>query len=102
MEITPSEALQRDGVAPTIYRENIASSEMKNRSNSEILPLGKSPVNLAIAFDATKFNEGEHVMGFRLFFENVIAPERLSVFKGLKDWNYNVRRIQSESKGSTL
>ncbi len=102
MEITPSEDLQKNGVAPSIYREDVSSADMKNRSNAEALPLGKSPVNLGVAFDATKFNEGEHIMGFRLFFENVIAPERLAVFRGLREWNYNIRRIQSESKGSTL
>ncbi|MCX6124081.1 MAG: hypothetical protein NTV34_04940, partial [Proteobacteria bacterium] len=94
-EITPSEDLQKNGVAPTIYREDVSAADMKGRDNDQVLPLGKSPVNLGVVFDATKFTEGEHIMGFRLFFENVIAPERLAVFKGLKDWTYDTRRLNA-------
>lgn len=93
MEITPSKDLQKDGVAPMLYRENKSSQEMKDRHNDDILPLGKSPVNLGIYFDVTKFAEGEHVMGFRLFFENIVAPERLAVFKSLGEWQYDARRL---------
>jgi hypothetical protein len=93
MEITPSKDLQKDGVAPMLYRENKSSQEMKDRHNDDILPLGKSPVNLGIYFDVTKFAEGEHVMGFRLFFENIVAPERLAVFKSLGEWQYDARRM---------
>jgi hypothetical protein len=93
LEITPSEDLRKHGVAPTFYREDQSSQDMKDRSNDAVLPLGKSPVNLGVAFDATKFSEGEHIMGFRLFFENVAAPERLAVFKGLGDWQYSARRV---------
>ncbi len=92
-EITPSPELQGTGLAPTFYRENIAASELAIRSNDLISPLGKSPVNVGIWLDATKISDGEHSIGFRLFFENVLAPERLEVFKGLHDWLYEVRRI---------
>ncbi|MCX6118349.1 MAG: hypothetical protein NT027_12460 [Proteobacteria bacterium] len=99
LEITPSSALQQEGVAPTIYKEDVSAADMKNRSNDDVSPLGKSPVNLGVAFDITRFAEGEHVMGFRLFFENVVAPERLSVFKSLGDWRYSARRVQNSSSG---
>lgn len=92
-EITPSPELQQTGLAPTLYRENVSGEELKARNNDDITPLGKSPVNLGIWFDATKIADGEHIMGFRLFFENVMAPERLAVFKGLREWKYEVRRI---------
>lgn len=93
VEITPSPDLRKIGLAPTIYRDDKASSELKSRDNDKVLPLGKSPVNLGIWFDATKIPSGEHMMGFRMFFENVMAPERLAVFKGLNEWKYEVRRI---------
>lgn len=93
MEITPSKELQKDGVAPALYREDKSAAEMKDRNNDDVLPLGKSPVNLGVYFDVTKFAEGEHIMGFRLFFENVVAPERLAVFKGLGEWQYDARRV---------
>lgn len=95
MEITPSIDLQKNGVAPQWYQEQKSSAEMQGRNNDEVLPLGKSPVNLGVVFDATKFSEGEHIMGFRLFFENVVAPERLAVFKGLTEWQYSTRRLPS-------
>lgn len=93
VEITPSEELRKIGLAPTIYREDKTANELKSRNNDHVLPLGKSPVNLGIWFDATKIPSGEHMMGFRMFFENVMAPERLAVFKGLNEWKYEVRRI---------
>lgn len=99
MEITPGADLQKEGVAPTLYREDVSALDMKGRDNNTVLPLGRSPVNLGIVFDATNFSEGEHTMGFRLFFENVVAPERLAVFKGLKDWHYSVSRLTIPAKG---
>jgi hypothetical protein len=102
LEITPSEPLQSDGVQPMFYKEDVSSQDMKNRSNDDVLPLGKAPVNLGVAFDITKFREGDHVMGFRLFFENVLAPERLAVFKGLANWNYDARRLISGPSKSQL
>ena len=101
MEIAPGQELQRDGVAPTFYQENLSAEEMSSRSNNDALALGKSPVNLGIAFDMTKFSEGEHMMGFRLFFENVVAPERLAVFKGLNDWQYTARKIKLNPRAPT-
>jgi hypothetical protein len=93
VEITPSPDLRKIGLAPTIYRDDKPARDFKSRDNDRVLPLGKSPVNLGIWFDATKIPSGEHMMGFRMFFENVMAPERLAVFKGLGDWKYEVRRI---------
>jgi hypothetical protein len=92
-EITPSPELQKTGLAPELYREEKNGDELKQRNNDLISPMGVSPVNLGIWFDATKIGDGEHSMGFRLFFENVMAPERLAVFKGLSQWKYEVRRI---------
>lgn len=92
-EVRPSIDLQKNGLAPALYREEKNGDELKSRNNDDVSPLGRSPVNLGIWFDATKISEGEHSMGFRLFFENVNAPERLAVFKGLSEWRYEVRRI---------
>jgi hypothetical protein len=92
-EITPSPELHTAGLAPKLYREEKNGDEMKSRDNNIVAPLGKSPVNLGVWFDATKISDGDHMMSFRLFFENVLAPERLALFKGLNDWKYEVRRI---------
>lgn len=92
-EVTPSPELQLTGLSPSFYRENQSGAEISNRNNNDPAPFGKSPVNIGIWFDGTKIGDGEHAIGFRLFFENVLAPERLDVFKGLNDWLYEVRRI---------
>jgi hypothetical protein len=92
-EITPSPELQKTGMAPELYREDKSAEELKGRSNDKVAHVGESPVNLGIWFDATKIGDGEQSMGFRLFFENVMAPERLAVFKSLSQWKYEVRRI---------
>lgn len=92
-EITPSPELQKTGLSPELYREEKSGDELKSRNNDLVSPLSVSPVNLGIWFDATKMPAGEQIMGFRLFFENVMAPERLAVFKGLHQWKYEVRRI---------
>lgn len=92
-EITPSPELQKTGMAPELYREEKNGDELKARSNDKVAHMGESPVNLGIWFDATKIGDGEQIMGFRLFFENVMAPERLAVFKSLAQWKYEVRRI---------
>jgi hypothetical protein len=92
-EITPSAELRNTGMAPQLYRENKSGDELRARNNDKVAPMGQSPVNLGIWFDATKIGDGEQVMGFRLFFENVMAPERLAVFKSLSEWKYEVRRI---------
>jgi hypothetical protein len=92
-EITPSPELQKTGMAPELYREEISGDELKSRNNDKVAQMGSSPVNLGIWFDATKIGDGEQIMGFRLFFENVMAPERLAVFKTLSQWKYEVRRI---------
>ncbi len=92
-EIAPSPELHASGLAPKLYREDRSGDELKARDNNLVAPLGKSPVNVGVWFDATKISNGDHVMGFRLFFENVMAPERLAVFKSLSDWKYEVRRI---------
>jgi hypothetical protein len=92
-EVKPSPELMEAGLAPQIYREDKTAAEIKDRNNDQVLPLGKSPVNVGIWFDATKISDGDHMMGFRIFFENVNSPERLAVFKSLGEWIYEARRI---------
>jgi hypothetical protein len=42
----------------------------------------------------TKFSEGEHIMAFRLFFENVNDQSRLEAFKSLGDWQVVASRVR--------
>lgn len=93
LEFTPSADLQKSGVIPSLYQEDKPGSEIMTRSNKDAEELGRSPVNLGIYFDATRFKEGEHRMGFRLFFENNQDQRRLEVFKKLNDWIYEVKRL---------
>ena len=96
MEISPSEKMRKAGAIPMLYRESIAGDQIKNRGRDTPTPLGKSPVNLALAFDMTKLSEGEHVMAFRLFFENNADPKRLDSFKSLKKWDITTTRVRKQ------
>lgn len=93
MEITPSKQMRDQGAIPMIYREEKAGAELANRQTGKAKPLGQSPVNLALYFDMTKFAQGEHIMAFRLFFENSKDPTRLSNFKTLARWEVQATRI---------
>ena len=66
---------------------------MKKRSNNDPAELGKSPVNLALYFDLAKFTEGDHQLGFQLYFENEHDKEILNTFKTLRNWKFSVSRI---------
>jgi len=93
MEITPSKQMRQLGAIPSIYREDKAGAEIVGRSSAAAKPLGLSPVNLALYFDMTKFSQGEHVMAFRLFFENSKDANRLTNFKNLSNWDIQANRI---------
>ncbi len=93
MEINPSEEMRKRNSIPLYYQENTPGSEVLKRGNDQPKELGKSPVNLALYFDMTKFAEGEHNMSLRLFFENTNEQQRLASFKTLRDWIVKPRRV---------
>jgi hypothetical protein len=92
MEISPSKEMRAAGAIPMLYREDVDGTSIANRGKDEPSPLGKSPVNMALYFDMTHFTEGEHIMAFRLFFENTNDEKRLAAFKNLGNWDVAVKR----------
>lgn len=92
VEINPSAQMQKDGIAPMFYLEKKAAAEIKSRGGENPKPLGKSPVNMGLFFDLTKFTEGEHFMAFRLFFENTYDQKIIESFKTLSQWKIGVTR----------
>ena len=95
MEITPSKEMRAAGAIPMMYREDVAGPQIKDRNRDAPMPLGESNVNMALYFDMTRFSEGEHIMAFRLFFENTNDDKRLTAFKTLGDWDIFVNRLRS-------
>ena len=93
MEITPSKQMRQQGAIPMLYREDKSGADVGSRSGAVAKPLSKSPVNLALYFDMTKFSQGEHIMAFRLFFENSKDNTRLTNFKNLSNWDFQVTRL---------
>jgi hypothetical protein len=93
MEIAPSRQMRDKGAVPLMYREDLAGPSLVSRGGDKPASLGKGPVNLALYFDLTRFSEGEHIMAFRLFFENVNDPARLATFRTLTEWNYEAVRL---------
>lgn len=94
MEISPSQQMHATGAVPQLYREEIEGAQIANRNKETPGPLGASPVNMALYFDMTKFTEGEHIMAFRLFFENVNEQSRLTAFKNLGNWMIDAVRVR--------
>lgn len=92
VEINPSAQMQKDGIAPMFYLEKKSAAEIKDRGSTSPSPLGKSPVNMGLFFDLTKFNEGDHFMAFRLFFENTYEQKILESFKTLSQWRVGATR----------
>jgi hypothetical protein len=93
MQITPSQQMRRSGNAPMLYQEDKNSTELTQRVNKKPLPLGSAPVNMAMYFDISKFSEGEHIVSFNLFFENLQNKQRLEEFKRLSYWSFDTKRI---------
>ena len=93
VELVPSEKMLEDENVPFFYRQDVAGAELKKVDNLQPRALGESPINLGLFFDLTKFSEGEHLMSFRLFFENKRDPIQLETFKQLGDWYYRLSRI---------
>jgi len=93
MEISPSDLMRKRGAVPMLYSEPVVGSAVVDRNVGQPAELGQGPVNMALYFDMTKFNEGEHAMAFRLFFENVNDERRLQAFKSLGDWVITATRM---------
>ncbi len=86
VEISPSKEMRAAGNIPAIFIDKTKGDVLKGRPTDKALPLGQSPVNMALYLDLTKLTEGEHLTTFRLFFENFYDPAKLSDFKTLDKW----------------
>jgi len=94
LDIGQSYALQRSGNIPMIYKEDKdGPTLLKLRSNDRKSPLGKSPVNLGIYFDLSKFAKGEHKISFQMFFENRYSKRDLLGFQNLSKWIISTNKI---------
>jgi hypothetical protein len=94
MEISPSKEMKAAGAIPMLYKEAVSGLKIRKRGSDTPSKLGKSPVNLGLYFDMTKFSEGDHIMAFKLFFENTDDPKRLESFKTLNRWDISANRIR--------
>ena len=94
MEINPSKEMRAAGGVPMVYQENVTGDSVRERNKDAPSELGSSPVNMALYFDMTKFTEGEHIMAFRLFFENSNDEKRLAAFKNLGSWDVSATRLR--------
>ncbi len=93
LRLIPSQQMRRVGYIPDFYLEDKSSREMEGRKDKSAKPLGKSAVNLAMYFDLTKFDEGEHLMTFQLYFENRQSPSLMNSIKNLHLWNSDIAKV---------
>lgn len=94
LEMTPSAQMAKLGASPTFYQENVSGESLKPRGNDRPRPLGKSPVNLGMYFDLTRFSEGDHLVGFRMYVENRLDPGQIESFKNMSKWGVYAQRLQ--------
>jgi hypothetical protein len=92
-EVIPSQEMLELKNLPFLYREDLAGNDLRARTNEKAQPLGKSPVNLGLGFDLTKFKEGEHRIAFRLFFENSYNEKELKNYPKLHNWRMVLRNL---------
>ena len=92
-EVSQSKALVKSKSFPQLYVVNKSSAQMDLSKVDDTLELGKAPVNLGIFFDMTKFTKGEHIMGFKLYFENHFNKEKLDSFKRMDQWKMKLQKI---------
>lgn len=93
-EIAPSQEMLERRNVPTLYVDEKSSEQLhRERANNKAQPLGKSPVNLGLHFDLTKFKEGEHRISFRLYFDNHFDQQEMDTFKSLEQWSIQLKRI---------
>lgn len=92
MEIGLSPEMVKSKTLPMLYVEKEPGSEVNHRSH-QAQPLGKSPVNVAIALDMSTLDAGSHVVAFQLFVDNTPSATTLDTFKDLKSWQVFSRRL---------
>jgi len=93
-EVIPSKDMLKHENIPYLYRENLSAKELRaSRKNDKAQPLGKSPVNLGVYFDLTKFNKGEHRISFRLFFDNQYDLDDMKSYQNLDSWQLELNRL---------
>lgn len=93
VELLPSRDMLAAKNVPFLYRKDVPGGNLRSINNDEALPIEKAPVNMGLAFDLTRFAQGEHFIAFQLFFENKKDPARLDTFRHLSDWQFLVSRI---------
>ena len=92
MEIGLSPEMKQSKTLPMLYIEKEPGAQVSRRP-FKAQPLGKSPVNVAIALDMSTLEAGSHVVSFQLFVDNTPAAETLESFKQLKEWQVSSRRL---------
>ena len=83
-----------------IYNEHGSPKEFSKRPWNKPLPLGQAPVN-RVYFDLSNFAEGEHRMGFNLYFDNISTPEIANGYKNLNHWYYITSKWRSTKMTDT-
>ena len=79
--------MKKEKNVPYLYLENAPAAAIAGRNRGKAKGIGKSPSNLAVAFDLDKLDKGLHEVRFRLFIENKFDKKILNEFKTIDEWN---------------
>ncbi len=92
LEMITSPEMREDKNIPTFFTENASGKDIASRP-SNAAPLGRSPVNVALAMSLANLREGVHKMFLRLFIENHYDQATLQSFSTLDQWQLGERLV---------
>ena len=96
LEFSPSPQMLASNNLPFFYIDKKSARDLQTRPQTA-LPLGESPVNMAIGFDLRNFSAGLHLVRFRLFIDTVHDQQLIEDYKHVDDWQVMAKKISVES-----
>lgn len=93
VKLNLSREMLEDENIPYLYRKDVRGSALSQVAEGVFDLQNRSPINLGLYFDLTRFDKGEHLMSFQLFFENKRDDGIMNSYKKLGNWHYYAIRV---------
>lgn len=97
LEFEPSVQMRQNKNLPYLYVENTPAEKIANRNSGRAAEMGKSPSNVAVAFDLDKLSKGIHEVRLRMFVENKFDKKLMDEFKSIDEWKVLSYKLSSSA-----
>jgi hypothetical protein len=94
LEMITSPEMREDKNVPAYFTEKVSAKDIASRSQ-QAAPLGRSPVNVALAMSLANLREGVHKMFLRLFIENHYDQAMLNSYATVDQWQLGERLVSN-------